>query len=526
MSWKDKAAAARRRFGASAPFAARLVVAALEPGASAVADLIGWALESVGDVGANPEANDRWLPYVTAEDLKRLEGVIDVLGGDLAGLKAQVAALEGLPDAAIRIVDAALQADGRCRAAARKLDALVRAFDAFGAQAGESLGQGYAGNRQDEVLPLMRGTIGVWDIADELAAGALTADEFRSSLAEFREGMSAMMSGRPGEAHARLEKLARSRPTSAAAAVAFAAAQAANNDFSGRKKSVARAARLRPRDAGLAELTQHLARTAPAAAGPAPTMGRAPARPPVQPQRPAGTLTTNALGMKFAWIPPGEFRMGSPPDEPQRRDDEIQHGVTIARGFWLGIYTVTQAQWAAVMHENPSRFEGDDLPVEQIAWRDVAAFCRALGRTDGRTYRLPTEAEWEYACRAGTTTTFHFGDAISTDLANYDGTHSYPGGRRGKARKQTTSGGRFPSNRWALFDMHGNVREWCQDWYGGSFPPEDVADPQGGESGGFRVQRGGSWRDHPAECRSAARHPRGPSVRDDNVGCRVVMVPD
>ncbi len=391
-------------------------------------------------------------------------------------------------------------------------------------------GQGCIPSQVEALLPLLRRTAGAADFIDDLCAGGLTADEFRSALANFREGVSMLTRGRAGEANSRLDKLARSRPTSAGAAVALAAAQAMNRDLSGRKKSVARSARLRPWDVGLAELSQRLAQTAPPAPTPAPPP---PAPPPAprtdarpQPQRPAGTLVANALGMKFAWIPPGRFRMGSPPDEPQRRDDETLHWVTLTKGFWLGIYPVTQAQWQAVMHDNPSRFEGDDLPVEQIAWRDAAAFCRALGKQDGRTYRLPTEAEWEYACRAGTTTTFHFGDAISTDLANYDGTHSYPGGKRGLYRKETTPGGRFPSNGWVLFDMHGNVREWCQDWYAGSHPSEDITDPQGGESGGFRVLRGGSWRDHPAECRAAARHPRGPAIRDDNVGCRVVLCLD
>ncbi len=217
--------------------------------------------------------------------------------------------------------------------------------------------------------------------------------------------------------------------------------------------------------------------------------------------------------------------MGSPHDQPQRREDETLHWVTLTRGFWMSIYPVTQAQWEGRMHDNPSRFRGDDLPVERVQWRDVLAFCRALAKLDGRTYRLPTEAEWEYACRAGTTTAFHFGDKITTDQANYDGRYSYGAGR-GKYREETTPVGRFAPNAWGLYDMHGNVREWCADWYAGAFPSEDVTDPQGGESGGFRVQRGGSWRDYPADCRCAARCPRGPAVKDDHVGCRLAAVMD
>ena len=187
--------------------------------------------------------------------------MLDVLGGDLAGLTEQIAALEGLPDAATKILDVALKTDERCRAALHKLDALAQGFDALGKQNAELLrGQGYAAGMLDEMLPLMRRMAGVADFVDDLCAEGLSAAEFRSALAEFRDGMRAMARGRIVEAGARLEEVARARPTSAAAAVAVAAAQTANQDLGGAQKTLVRAVRLRPRDAGLAELQQRVTR--------------------------------------------------------------------------------------------------------------------------------------------------------------------------------------------------------------------------------------------------------------------------
>ena len=140
--------------------------------------------------------------------------------------------------------------------------------------------------------------------------------------------------------------------------------------------------------------------------------------------------------MKFAWIPPGTFLMGSPANEPERGDDETQHKVTLTKGFHLGIHQVTQAQWQAVMGANPSNFKGDNLPVERRLLGRLRGLLRGVGKKDGKTYRLPTEAEWEYACRAGTTTPFHFGDTISTDQANYDGNYTYGNGRRGRTARR------------------------------------------------------------------------------------------
>ncbi|HTU23004.1 MAG TPA: SUMF1/EgtB/PvdO family nonheme iron enzyme [Gemmataceae bacterium] len=231
------------------------------------------------------------------------------------------------------------------------------------------------------------------------------------------------------------------------------------------------------------------------------------------------------VSMQFAWCPPGTFLMGSPSSEESRSEDETQHRVTLTRGFHLGIHAVTQAQWQAVMGDNPSRFKDHDRPVEQISWDDCQAFCAKLGQLTGKRFRLPTEAEWEYACRAGTTTPFHFGDTIGTDQANYDGNSTYGRGNKGTYRQQTTPVGSFPANAWGLFDMHGNVWEWCQDWYG-PYSKEDIKDPQNINSGEARVLRGGSWCDDPLGCRSASRLRYAPGHRDHSAGCRVVLCLD
>ena len=254
-----------------------------------------------------------------------------------------------------------------------------------------------------------------------------------------------------------------------------------------------------------------------------------PPPPPVKPQRKAGDVYTNSLGMKFAWIPPGTFLMGSPANEPEREGydgaDESQHGVTLTKGFHLGVHQVTQAQWQAVMGGNPSHFKGDNLPVENVSWEDCVAFCAALGKKDGKSYRLPTEAEWEYACRAGTTTPFHFGDTISVNQANYDGNYTYGNGKKGVYRQKTTPVGSFPANAWGLYDVHGNVWEWCADWFG-PYPEGELKDPQGFIGGDRRVCRGGSWSDIPGFCRSAYRSGSAPACRDDVLGLRVCLLLD
>jgi formylglycine-generating enzyme required for sulfatase activity len=245
-------------------------------------------------------------------------------------------------------------------------------------------------------------------------------------------------------------------------------------------------------------------------------------RPIVESPRRSGDRRTNALGMAFVWVPPGEFLMGSPPTEAGRAEDETRHRVTLPRGFFLGTFPVTQRQWEKVFRSNPSRFRGPDLPVENVTWLDALEFCRKLTAFDGRPYRLPTEAEWEYACRAGTQTPFHFGGRISTDQANYDGTSPYGAGRSGTYRRSTTPVGSFAANFWGLFDMHGNVWEWCQDPYA-DYPIEPATDPAPAAADDHRVARGGAWNLGPAYCRSAARLRLRLARRCHSVGVRVCL---
>jgi formylglycine-generating enzyme required for sulfatase activity len=230
---------------------------------------------------------------------------------------------------------------------------------------------------------------------------------------------------------------------------------------------------------------------------------------------------TNSLGMKFVWIPPGTFMMGSPKEEKGREDSETQHKVTLTKGFYMGVFTVTQEQWAEVMDSLPSEFKGEkNLPVENVSWDDCQKFIKELRQRDKKPYRLPTEAEWEYACRAGTRTPFYFGETIFTDQVNYDGSFTNGNGKNGVSRQKTTPVGRFPANAWGLHDMHGNVYQWCQDWYA-QYPQKDLVDPQGPDTGEHRVLRGGSWVNFPATCRSARRGCREPEHKWSNFGFRI-----
>jgi len=280
-----------------------------------------------------------------------------------------------------------------------------------------------------------------------------------------------------------------------------------------------------------------------------PPVAPAPAAPP-EPAK-VGDTWTNPRGMKFAYIPAGEFLMGSPETETGRYKDETPHRVTISKPFLLGVYEVTQAQWKAVMGSNPSSFTGDDnLPVEQVSWTDATNFCTKLSTSEGagigasgfgggggragvaaggtgHRYRLPTEAEWEYACRAGTTTAFNTGDTISTDDANYNGIVAYGDGKKGVSREKTTPVGSFKPNAWGLYDMHGNVWEWCADWLA-DYPATAVSDPKGPSSGGglnleFRIMRGGSFGYLPQNCRSATRHSNEAKSTASSVGFRVAV---
>ncbi len=227
--------------------------------------------------------------------------------------------------------------------------------------------------------------------------------------------------------------------------------------------------------------------------------------------------------LRLALIPAGKFLMGSPESENGRFDVEKQHKVMISNPFYMGIHQVTQAQYEAVMGANPSIFKGNNLPVETVNWHCAVEFCRKLSETTGRNVRLPTEAEWEYACRAGTTTPFYFGKTISTDLANYSGMDdAYGYGSEGEDRGRTTPVGSFLANAWGLYDMHGNVLEWCSDWYG-NYPDGEVTDPQGPSDGDKRILRGGSWLDDPVLCRSAYRGLDLPGRRDFFIGFRVSL---
>jgi len=205
-------------------------------------------------------------------------------------------------------------------------------------------------------------------------------------------------------------------------------------------------------------------------------------------------------------------------------DEKPAHQVNIGTGFYMGKYEVTQGQWQAVMGTNPSKFKGDNLPVEQVSWNDVQEFIGKLNaRGDGYTYRLPSEAEWEYACRAGTTTAFSFGDSLSSSQANFDGNYPYGGAAKGVYRVKTTPVGSFQPNSFGLYDMHGNVWEWCEDWYHTSYAgaPTDGSAWLSGAI--YKLVRGGSWESGATELRSANRDILSPfSASNGIIGFRVV----
>ena len=230
------------------------------------------------------------------------------------------------------------------------------------------------------------------------------------------------------------------------------------------------------------------------------------------------------------WIPPGRFLMGSPESEPERFDNEQQHPVTLTRGFWLGETACTQALWRAVTGDNPSHFKDDEeAPVEQVSWDDVMErFLPALnGKVQGLEAALPSEAQWEYACRAGTETPFWFGSQIDSEQVNFNGNYPMPGGRKSAYRERTVGVRALPANGWGLYQMHGNVWEWCAD-ESGPYPEGEAIDPVGrAPSSGLagRVLRGGSWFDGARYCRSAHRYAIGPSGHSDIISFRLVRGP-
>jgi len=246
------------------------------------------------------------------------------------------------------------------------------------------------------------------------------------------------------------------------------------------------------------------------------------------PDFPTDNTFTNSVGMKFARLPAGEFLMGSPKDEADRDDDEVQHRVRITKPFYLGVYEVTQVEYVRVMGKNPAHIVGLTRPVEMVRWDDAVAFCERLSKMEGRTYRLPTEAEWEYACRAGTTTPFAFGETLSSKTdANIDGEYPYGEGEKGPNLETSTPVGLYPPNASGLYDMHGNVNEWCEDRYGKNYYKVSPAnDPIGPVSGQFRVIRGGSWYEWASYARSAERSGDLPGFYASWCGFRVALVPN
>ena len=239
----------------------------------------------------------------------------------------------------------------------------------------------------------------------------------------------------------------------------------------------------------------------------------------------------------FRWCPAGTFKKGSPLKEPERNDNEPLHEVTLTKGFWILETEVTQQMWMSLFDWNPSWFsntgtgaprvkhiETGDLPVEQVTWEETALFCEALQKKSGWHVALPTEAEWEYACRAGTETAFSFGSEISPEDANYD--DSEPGNiaqRRRAVRNPYPVAG-FPSNAWGIHDMHGNVAEWCRDRYA-LLDEKPASDPTGSDVGSTRVFRGGAWFLDSGCCRSAYRYGIDPDTRAYYLGFRVVIEP-
>jgi formylglycine-generating enzyme required for sulfatase activity len=244
---------------------------------------------------------------------------------------------------------------------------------------------------------------------------------------------------------------------------------------------------------------------------------------------------TNSINLTLMYIPAGTFRMGSPASEPERGSDEgPQHEVTLTQPFYMGIYPVTQRQYQAVMGVNPSYFQGSkgggpDFPVESISWHEAVEFCRKLSELPeekgaGRVYRLPTESEWEYACRAGVPMPFSSGLTLSFREANFNGNYPYGPTTRGGYLERTTKVGSYPPNPFGLFDMHGNIWEWCSDYYDRAYYRNSPRyDPQGPGEGTLRVVRGGSCYNIGRFCRSAYRFGIGPGNRDIDVGMRVVM---
>ena len=222
-------------------------------------------------------------------------------------------------------------------------------------------------------------------------------------------------------------------------------------------------------------------------------------------------IVKSALNMELIWCPPGSFIMGA-----GSGDDEPAHPVILTKGFYLGKYEVTQKEYQKVMGNNPSAFKGEKLPVEMVSWNDAVEFCQALSKMErvprGYEFVLPTEAQWEYACRAGTTTSYSWGNEITPQWANYID----------NGLRKTAEVGSYPPNSWGFYDIHGNVWEWCQDWFG-PLLNNSATDPIGAGSGSDRIQRGGSWNPPGTYLQSAFRNKYPPSGRGSHMGLRVSL---
>jgi formylglycine-generating enzyme required for sulfatase activity len=230
----------------------------------------------------------------------------------------------------------------------------------------------------------------------------------------------------------------------------------------------------------------------------------------------------NGIALEMIVIPAGIFKMGSLPHQGEQ-DEQPQHLVTI-RSFMMGEFLITQRQWKAVMRSlPPCRFKGDQLPVERISWNEAQKFCQRLSKLTGRNYQLPSETQWEYACRAGTSTPFSYGETLTVEVANFNGEHTFRQEPRGFYFHATNEGGKFPPNAFGLYDMHGNLWEWCADnWLDDySSSARDSSSYQSNDSK-FRVVRGGSWHEPPTLCRSAARLRVLQSDAEEFIGLRVV----
>jgi len=235
-------------------------------------------------------------------------------------------------------------------------------------------------------------------------------------------------------------------------------------------------------------------------------------------------LSCLSVVQRFRWINPGQFLMGSPESELKRFDDERQHEVHLSEGYWLADTACTQTLWQAVMGENPSHFKAGDKPVEQVSWHDTKKFIDQLNQENpGLAARLPSEAEWEYACRAGTQGPFSFGENITPAQVNYNGSEPYAEGEKGLFRNETVAVKTLPVNPWGLYEMHGNVWEWCEDWFQGEYHQDSKVNPVGPDRGQRRVVRGGGWIDFGRLVRSAGRGWFGPDFRLNYLGFRLAL---